>query len=51
MLPKLKKNQVVPDPNRRHLMAPIFNFPLQGLDILDRKLADVIKDKDIKKFR
>ncbi len=39
MLPKLKKNQEIPDPKKRHFFSPIFNFSLQNLDILNKKLS------------
>lgn len=51
MLPNLKQSQVVPDPSKRAIIAPIFNFPLQGLDILNSKLAPMVKEKGIQPFR
>ncbi|MDS1016170.1 hypothetical protein [Lentilactobacillus buchneri] len=51
MLPNLKESQVVPDPAKRAIIAPIFNFPLQGLDILNAKLTPMAKQKSIKPFR
>ncbi|MBZ3777336.1 hypothetical protein [Lentilactobacillus otakiensis] len=51
MLPNLKQSQVVPDPTKRAIIAPILNFPLQGLDILNSKLTPMAKEKGIKPFR
>ncbi|WP_057826571.1 hypothetical protein [Lentilactobacillus sunkii] len=51
MLPNLKESQVVPDPGKPAIIAPIFNFPLQGLDILSAKLTPMAKEKGIQPFR
>ncbi|KRL61183.1 hypothetical protein FD08_GL003019 [Lentilactobacillus parakefiri DSM 10551] len=51
MLPNLKESQVVPDPGKPAIIAPIFNFPLQGLDILNAKLTPMAKQKGIPPFR
>lgn len=51
MLPKLKKNQEVPDPQKRHLLSPSFNFSLQNLDILDDKLIAMAKEQKITPFQ
>lgn len=51
MLPNLKQSQVVPDPGKPAIIAPIFNFPLQGLDILNAKLTPMAKEKGIQPFR
>ncbi|MFT9021484.1 hypothetical protein [Lentilactobacillus hilgardii] len=50
-LPNLKKSQDIPDPQRKNYFAPIFNFPLQGLDVLDKELAKEAKEKGIKPFK
>lgn len=51
MLPNLKESQVVPDPNKANLIAPLFNFPLQGLDILNTKLSKQAAEQGIKPFK
>ncbi len=51
MVPNLKKSQVVPDPQRKTMFAPIFNFSLQGLDILDKNLTELAERKHIKPFK
>ncbi|ORN29138.1 hypothetical protein FAM21835_00406 [Lentilactobacillus parabuchneri] len=51
MLPNLKPSQVVPDPSKPAILAPVFTFPLQGLDILNAKLTPMAKEKGIKPFR
>lgn len=51
MLPNLKESQVVPDPNKTNLIAPLFNFPLQGLDILNTKLSKQATEQGIKPFK
>ncbi|KRM44014.1 hypothetical protein FEZ41_03145 [Lentilactobacillus parafarraginis] len=51
LIPNLKQSQVVPDPNRKNYFAPIFNFPLQGLDILDKKLRQQASERQIPPFK
>lgn len=50
-LPNLKKSQVIPDPQRNNYFAPIFNFPLQGLDVLDKALTKEAKQRHIQPFK
>ncbi|WP_040471098.1 hypothetical protein [Lentilactobacillus kisonensis] len=51
LLPNLKESQVVPDPQKANFIAPLFNFPLQGLDILNNKLAKQAAQQGVKPFR
>lgn len=50
MLPELTKRQEVPDPQKKHLLSPVFNFSLQNLDILERQLAQLAQTKGVKPF-
>lgn len=50
MLPELTGHQEVPDPQKRHLFSPVFNFSLQNLNILDHQLAQLAQTKGIKPF-
>lgn len=50
-LPHLKKSQEVPDPQRHNYFAPIFNFPLQGLDVLDKELTKMAAKQGVKPFK
>lgn len=50
MLPGLKKSQVVPDPQKKHIMSPVLNFSLQNLNSLDRQVTQLAASKDIKPF-
>ncbi|GHP14826.1 hypothetical protein YK48G_22510 [Lentilactobacillus fungorum] len=50
-LPNLKPNQIVPDPHRVNLFAPLFTFPLQGLDRLNTQLTQEARQNGIKPFK